>query len=200
MKKNTLTSYSSFSKLLHWLITLLVIFMLGLGYIMDDLSANYKYWWYNLHKSIGISILFLMLLRLYWRRINPQPKMPVGTAIWEHYAAKSLHLLFYFILLLMPLAGWVMSTASGNSPRFFWLFRWPLPIAASNKVTVIAGAAHATLAWVLIIMIMLHVLAACKHHFVENDNTLTRMLPVSGIKKEPISHWEQTATQKNHER
>ena len=119
MQKNTTSSYSYTSILLHWSIMLLVSALLILGFFMGNISAPGKYWWYNLHKSVGILILALMLARLYWRLINPSPQMPQQTPLLERLLAKSVHWLFYIALLAMPLSGWVMASASNHSPIFF---------------------------------------------------------------------------------
>lgn len=190
MQNNPTEHYDILGRSLHWVIVLLVSIMLLLGYLMQDMSPAYKFWWYNLHKSIGITTLGLMLVRLGWRLTSKQPAPPRKHSFWERQLAKYIHGLFYIVLILMPLSGWLMSTASGHPPKYFWLFYWPLPLQTNHSLATIAHHTHALLAWTLIILIGLHTLAVLKHHLIDRDDTLRRMLPSLRRNNNPNIRWQ----------
>lgn len=176
--KNTGEHYGNVTKTLHWTISILVIVMLILGALLDDIPKPLKFQMYTLHKSIGISILGLMAFRLVWRLINPRPVLPNNTPNWEKWFANGSHAMFYILLIAMPLTGWIMSTASGHIPDFFWLVKFPLPFIAKNKpLAKTFETIHTYIAWSIVALLCLHVMGALKHHFIDKDNVLTRMLP-----------------------
>ncbi|MGE3919928.1 MAG: cytochrome b [Gammaproteobacteria bacterium] len=178
MLKNTDTTYSSFSKFLHWTIFLLVAIMLGAGFFLDDIPHGaFRTFVITLHKSIGITILFLMLIRLIWALMNTKPKLPPQTHLWEKISEHTVHTLLYIILIAMPLSGWIMSSAAGKPPNFFWLVQLPLPVPHSSELSDFGFAIHQYLAWTIIILVSIHILAALKHHFINKDNILKRMMP-----------------------
>ena len=179
MVRNTLTSYGSIAKTFHWLIFFLVLFMLFLGYFMDDVAQEARGQVYNIHKLTGLSILVLMILRLLWTLTNPKPIIP-DPKLWERFAAHSVHYFFYFLLIAMPIAGWIMSSAAGKSPHLFhWMIA--LPISQSKPTAGLFASIHNTLAIVIIVTISLHVLAALYHYYVRKDNVLQRMMPGDSV-------------------
>src|SRR5579883_1153114 len=113
--KNTKTAYGSISKSFHWLIFLLLAFMLILGYLMDDLPKEYKALAYNTHKLTGLSILVLMIVRLVWALMNPKPAL-LNVSVWERLAEHFMHFLLYAVVIAMPIAGWIGSSAAGKVP------------------------------------------------------------------------------------
>lgn len=178
MLKNTQDSYGSVTKTLHWLIALLVVGMLifgfWLGFIPDGPQKGQLI---GLHKSIGATILLLMVVRLWWRFVNPQPLLPITVPPWEQMAARSVHFLLYLVLFAMPITGWVMSSL-GTHPVIFWgLFNITLPLAKNKVWSEYFFNAHAVIAWIIIGLLVLHVGAGLKHHFIEKNNVLKRMLP-----------------------
>ena len=176
MLRNTKTSYGSIAKIFHWAIFILVTFMLVLGYFMDEIDKPARGMVMNLHKLTGLLILLLMLCRLFWALMNPKPELPVGTKIWERMLSRAVHFTLYVLILAMPVAGWVMSSASGHAP-FIGSFKMKLPIAESDEVSHVAMNTHNFLAIVIIILVSLHVLAALFHFFIKKDNVLQRMMP-----------------------
>lgn len=172
---NTSTSYGSVSKFFHWLIAILVIGMLCIGYLMgyikDDVTFGTVI---SVHKITGLFILVLIILRLIWTLFNPKPALPSLSPL-ERFAAKSVHFLFYIILIVMPVAGWIMSVASGHVPH---LFSWAinLPIEKSKPTAELWESVHNTLAIVIIVFVSLHILAALYHRLVKKDDVLQRML------------------------
>ncbi len=177
MLKNTIDNYGSVARTLHWLIAVLVIGMLIFGFLLESIPKPIRGEMIGLHKSIGLTILLLILLRLIWRFINIQPVLPISVPPWEQIAARSVHILFYLVLLLMPLSGWIMSSLDGH-PVFFWKWwNWTLPLPVNKTLANDFFNVHVTIAWIIIALLVLHIGAALKHHFIEKNNVLRRMLP-----------------------
>lgn len=177
MIRNSSVSYGSVAKSFHWVIFILVTFMLVLGYCMDDVTDKMvRAEIVNIHKLTGLSILLLMTLRLLWALMNPKPDLPSGTKLWERHLERAVHFLLYFVLFAMPIAGWIMSVAGGHAPHLFNL-SLSLPLPQNTMVKHIAADMHDTLAIVIIILVSLHVLAALYHYFFKKDEVLSRMMP-----------------------
>lgn len=177
--KNTKYSYGSVTKFLHWLIFLLVLGMVIAGFFMGDISdKGLKSQVFTIHKLTGLTILGLMFIRLIWALMNPKPMLPDGTKRWERLAEHLGHGLLYLLLIAMPLSGWLMSTAAGYSPSFFGLFSIPMPfVAKSDMLKHLGGDMHEIIAWVIVAVVSIHIIAALRHHFVNKDDVLLRMMP-----------------------
>ena len=175
---NTNQSYGSMAKFFHWLIALLVIVLLLAGYFMDQIGdKSIKLQVFNLHKLFGLAVLALITLRLLWRLANPVPLLPPEMALWERTLEKSVKLFFYIALFIMPLSGWIFSTAAGHAPRI-GNFILAAPFVPKNKV--LADQIfniHSIFAIIIIGLLCLHIAGAFKHHFINKDNILLRMLP-----------------------
>ncbi|TGD98611.1 cytochrome b [Methylobacterium nonmethylotrophicum] len=179
--------YTIVAIVLHWLIALGILALLALGLAMTrgPLSPMDRFAFYQWHKSIGLTVLVLMALRLAWRLFNPPPPLPEAMPTAERRAAGAAHLALYGLLLAMPLVGWAMVSASPyNIPTVLYgAIPWPhLPVLPElpNKAAV-EGAlklVHSYGAWLLIALLLLHVGAALRHHLVLRDDTLWRMLPL----------------------
>lgn len=183
--KNTPSSYGWLSIALHWLMALAIIAMFGLGLWMRDLGY-YDAWYQrapHLHKSIGLLLLALLVFRIIWRGLNIQPAEPPTMPRWERVLARATHYAFYLLLLVMMIAGYLISTADGRSIEVFNWFSVPASIQNLPNQEDLAGEVHEILAWVIVVLAAFHALAALKHHFYNRDNTLKKML---GIAK-PIS-------------
>ncbi|WP_339928816.1 cytochrome b [uncultured Brevundimonas sp.] len=173
--------YSTVSLTLHWGLALLVVLQIVLitiyeGYDASDdpMAGTYI----GLHKSVGLTILVLTLARLLWRIFNPAIPLPDATPRWQKIIARSSHVLFYILLIGLPLGGWAASSAAGRAIEWFGLFTWPgLPVPLDRDLAKTFITAHGTGVKVLYVLIGLHVLGALKHHFVNRDNVLHRMLP-----------------------
>lgn len=177
---NTHDRYGSIAKLFHWLIAILIIGMLVMGTSFGFIDQNKALMsiLIPIHKSTGLTILLLMALRFLWRLINPSPQLPETTPTWQKRLAHLSHQLLYLTAFLMPLSGWLMSTAAGYTPVFWYLFKVPMPfIEKSKAVSSIASDAHTALAWILFSLIAIHIAGALKHHIVDKDNVLRRMMP-----------------------
>ena len=175
--KNTYDNWGTFAKTLHWLIALLVIGMICVGFFMGDFPKAIRGNVYQIHKSIGITILFLMLIRIWWRLTNPTPKLPTNMPRWQQISAHASHGLIYLALVAMPLVGWAMSTAAGKPVNYFFLVKINMPfVPLSKPVASFFGDAHEVIAWIIVALGVLHILGALKHHFVNKDQVLRRML------------------------
>lgn len=175
---NTSKTYGTLAKSLHWLIGLLIIGMLAVGLYMVGLPVSPdKFKLYGLHKSIGITVLALVALRLIWKWINESPLLPDALTLWEKRLAKLGHFALYILMFAMPLSGWAMSSAAGLPVSVFGLFTLPDLVAPDKTLKANLQQVHETLAWALMAMIGLHVLAALLHHFYYKDKVLLRMLP-----------------------
>ncbi len=170
--------YRAGAKWLHWLIALMVIGMLGIGLYMTGMRISpQKIQLYMTHKSIGLTVLALMLVRVAYRLKNPAPALPVDMPSWQKAASHVSHALLYLLLLAMPISGWLMNGASGFPMKYFGLVRVPDFVARNQESLALFKTIHFYIAWTLIALIAVHVLAALKHHFIDRDSVLRRMLP-----------------------
>jgi cytochrome b561 len=179
---NTAGSWGWPAKALHWLVAALVVGMLLLGFAMvwlvADLGAKFRL--HQLHKSCGVLVFALVLLRLGWRGLNRTvPSLPDGLRPWERSAARLTHRGFYALLLLLPVTGWITASASplGIPTVVFGWFELPNPVGPDGALEGVVSWVHAALALALVVLLALHVGAALKHHFVLRDDVLRRMLP-----------------------
>lgn len=175
MWRNTVNGYGWVSIALHWLVAAVVIGMFGLGLWMTDLE--YYHAWYkrgpDLHKSIGILVFVVVAARLVWRYTNPHPAMHGKP--WERRTAAATHVLLYVLMIALMISGYLISTADGRGIGVFGLLEVPATLTGKHQED-IAGLVHEILAWSLIALAALHALAALKHHIVDRDNTLKRMV------------------------
>jgi len=185
--RNTPDTYGSVHKALHWLIALAVIGLATVGLIMDDMpNSPDKIKIYALHKSFGLTVLALVLLRLVWRWTNPRPVLPATMKPWEHKLAGFVHFGLYAMLLAMPLSGWLFNSAANFPLKWFGLFSVP-PLAGPDRdLKEIAKALHYWGFWLLAGLFTLHVVGALKHHFVDRDDVLKRMLPGKRAASTPL--------------
>lgn len=170
--------YSTVSLVLHWLIAALILGQILLVNAADAEGPN-RGLWMMLHKSGGMSILVLTLIRIGWRIANPALAMPAGMAGWEKILARTTHVLFYVVLLALPLTGWLAGSAMGRAFQWYGLFDFPLlPVGGGRDTAGALMAVHRALPKLLYVLLGLHVLGALKHQFVNRDNVLHRMIPV----------------------
>ena len=180
----------------HWLIAALILANLVLGWRMTGAQGLSKFTLFQAHKSIGITVLALSVLRLGWRFLNPPPAFPADMARLERGAAHAVHWAFYAAMIVMPLTGWVIVSASPlNIPTLLYgTVPLPhigpvhdLPLASRQAVENGVGTTHALLAYLFAGLIALHVLAALKHQFIQKDHGIARMLPGRRARPEPAS-------------
>ncbi len=180
------TRYTSVAIALHWVIALGIVAMLAMGLAMTHvkLTPFTQFKLYQLHKSIGITILLAAALRLLWRVTHRPPALPDGMPGWEKGAAEGTHLLFYILMIGMPLVGWALvSAAPLNIPTVLYgVIPWPhIPIFAQWHIKAQAAPVlariHAYGGYTLIGFLLLHAGAALRHHLVLRDDVLRRMIP-----------------------
>ncbi len=182
------SDYSGFAKLLHWLIALVIAGMVGLGVYMTDVQGDlqYKLWLYQLHKSFGVTLFALVLIRLIWRQVSPPPAMPADMPAWERRAAGAAHFGLYALMFAIPLSGWARVSASPLSvpTEVFGLFTLPhipwladLPSETKQAWEPVFQTTHWALAWLLVAVVAIHAAAALRHAFILKDNVMQRMLP-----------------------
>lgn len=184
--------------MLHWIMALLILAMIALGFWMsaaidDPKRQQLAFETFQLHKSVGLSLLILSFVRLGWRLSHSPPRSPVGIKPWERASAKLVHGLFYGLMIALPLSGWIY-VSTGWSLRingpfeiptlWFGFFEWPkLPVVASlsdawrASIAGQAMSAHVAMVWLTLMLFALHVGAALKHHFILRDATLAAMIP-----------------------
>ncbi|MBC7602484.1 MAG: cytochrome b [Ramlibacter sp.] len=161
----------------HWIIAALVLVNLAIGLLHESLLDGVK-GAMPLHLSIGITVLVLTLGRIAWRLAHRPPPLPTGMTAWERIAAGLTHIAFYALLLVLPLTGWMLVSGKATSKPFGWFGLFdvsPLPI--SKAASGVAHEAHGLLGYAMAALVVLHVAAAVRHHFVLRDGVLARMLP-----------------------
>ena len=174
---NSPSTYGSITKWLHWILAVCVIVMLILGALMGYAHGTFRSELYQIHKSLGLTVLFLFIARILWHRISPTPRLPSSLASWEKTLAKTVQVSLYVSLILMPLSGWAMSVASYRPPSFWGWFTLSLPIKPNPYFAEVLQQAHSIIAWVIIALLALHIAGAIKHQWVQHDDVLKRMLP-----------------------
>ncbi len=182
--RNTPRGYGLVAIILHWLVALVVIGLFSLGIWMTELG--YYDDWYKrgpeIHKSIGIVLFIIMLGRVVWSVVNVQPEDEPGTSTMQRRAAHGMHRLLYVLLFAVMISGYLISTAVGRPIQVFDLFAVPATIFGIDNMEDVAGEVHWYLALTLISFAGLHTLAALKHHFIDRDRTLIKMLGIRSRK------------------
>lgn len=175
--RNDSEHWGAISLALHWLTVVLVIGLALVGLVMTELpNSPLKISIYAWHKSFGLTVLGLTLLRLAWRFTGGAPA-PAPMPVWQRWAAAGTHGLLYVLLLAIPLTGWLYNSAAGFPLKWFGLFSLPRLSAYDPALKQFAGEAHETLFYLLALLVLLHAAAALKHHYLDRDDTLRRMFP-----------------------
>lgn len=183
---NPAERYSVVAIVLHWVIALAMIGMIFGGWYMTDLpdGAPGQYFLYQLHKSIGITVLLLTVARIIWRVMNPPPALPDDMNALEKTASHLVHLGFYGLMILLPLTGWLYSSVSVKldvPTVLYGLISWPdVPFVDALKTEGASGTVnfiHGRLAWLLLALLALHVAGAIKHEIGSETGVLKRMIP-----------------------
>jgi cytochrome b561 len=176
--RNTQLSYGLVAITIHWTMALVIVGLFGLGLWMVELT--YYDPWYrqapNIHKGVGVLLSIALIFRLAWRLLNPPPPPVAELTAFERTASAVVHAVLYLLLLAVVLSGYLISTADGRGIDVFGLFRVPATVTGLPEQADLAGRIHLILAVTLIALAGVHALAALKHHFVDRDRTLRRML------------------------
>lgn len=175
---NSQATYGLVAVFLHWLVALTVAGMFGLGYWMVGLT--YYDAWYkqgpDIHRSVGVLVFIAMLLRVVWRLMNPRPEPVPGHRRWEVVAAHLVHGLLYVLLFVAMVSGYLISTADGSSVSVFGWFDVPSITGRIKGMEDTAGVVHYWVTLSVVVLAGIHALGALKHHVIDRDNTLRRML------------------------
>src|SRR3990167_2496566 len=172
---NTEDRYGVVTIFLHWIMAVLIIGLLILGIYMVTLPISHtKLKLYGWHKEYGLLALGLVALRLIWRLSNVTPRLSLP--LLEKFAARTVHWAFYVFMFAMPLTGWLITSAAGLPASFFGLFVLPNLISPNEESRILLEEIHKWLGYGLIATIVLHTSAALKHHFINKDDILRRML------------------------
>lgn len=171
--------YSTVSLAFHWGLALLVLIQVLLITAHEAIEGPMSHELVQAHKALGLAVLVLTLARIGWRLANPAIALPDRMPAWERIAARATHVLFYVLLIGIPLMGWAASSAGGRDIAWFGLFNWPLlPVERSRDLAGTFMDLHKAGVKTLYVLMALHVLAALKHQFVDRDNVLHRMIPL----------------------
>lgn len=172
------TRYTSTAIALHWLMALLLIGLFGLGLYMSDLPLSpQKLKLYSWHKWAGVSAFLLVLLRLAWRIGHRPPALPAAMPGWQKTAAEGLHHLLYLLMIVIPLSGWLMSSAKGFQTVYFGIIPLPDLLQKNKELGELLEWVHSSLNFTLAGLVVAHIAAALKHHLFDRDEVLARMLP-----------------------
>lgn len=175
--RSTATDWGLVAKSFHWVMAIGMISMFAFGLYMVELPlSKAKQELYSLHKSVGITLLGLAVLRLVWRLFERRPALPEMTW-WQKLAASGVHYALYVLIFALPLSGWAYNSASNFPLSWFGLVNLPRLVAADKQIKELAGQAHEALGWLLVVVLLAHIGAALFHHFVKGDHVLRAMLP-----------------------
>jgi len=179
--ETTAATWGGIAIAFHWLLAVLIVGQFVIGTIAEDMPVSPRkldlFVW---HKSIGVTVFLLVILRIAWRLLHGRPAPPAADAGWERRAAQLGHGLLYLLMVVVPATGWWASDTSRIPFRAFW--RVPVPdfFEANRDMSELAGEVHEFLTTLFMVVVAMHVLAAFRHHFVLRNDTLIRMLPGSG--------------------
>ena len=174
--RNTENSWGSITRALHWLMALLLVLQAGLGFVADELSRSpLKVDVMTAHKSLGISLLLLVLIRLAWRWFSPTPGLPAKTGKLTAIAAHASHGLIYILLIAVPVSGWLVASTSIIPWKLWWVIPWPRLASPDQELNALASDLHEGAFVALCVLVAVHIAAALKHHFVDRDDVLRRM-------------------------
>jgi len=184
--KNSSNGYGVVAQALHWLIAVLIVVQWVLAELADDAghdkavhpaAALQELTLLARHKSVGLTIFALAVVRLLWRFVSAPPPMPSAMPRWQVFAAKATHFAFYALLLLMPISGLVMSAAANFPVSYFGWFTIPNLVAPDEALADVMKERHELLFDILFGLAVVHIVAALKHQFIDRDDVLRRMLP-----------------------
>lgn len=179
--KNTSQYYTRTAQVLHWLMAIIFILAWGIGFysgnfLSYDVDGSFKGQVITLHKNIATVILFLVVVRIFWRYTHPTPELPDSMSPAMKTTAHLGHLALYFMLLAMPITGCLYSWSAGHPAPVLYLFEIPRLVQENPDLVAIVKPLHIYLSWGVGLLIIGHTAAALKHHFIDKDNVLNSML------------------------
>ncbi len=168
--------YTTTAIALHWLVALLILSAFPLGLTMVDLPLSpTRLQLYSYHKWVGVSVFLLVAARLAWRLAHTPPPLPADMPTWQHRASGIAHGALYGLMVAIPLSGWLMSSAKGFQTVWFGVIPLPDLLARNRELGELLAAVHQALNYTLAVLVVLHVVASLKHHFIERRPFLQRM-------------------------
>ncbi|UCV29873.1 cytochrome b [Ferribacterium limneticum] len=171
-------TYTKTAKALHWLMAILLFGLLALGFYMHDLPLSPdKLKLYSWHKWAGVTAFLLLAFRLLWRLTHRPPALPDSMPKTMQFAAHAGHLMLYGLMIAIPLSGWLMSSAKGFQTVYFGLLPIPDLLDKNKELGDLLALVHQSLNLLFVAVLAGHIGAALKHHFIDKDDILTRMLP-----------------------
>ena len=174
----TVQRYTGIAMSLHWLIALMILLSLGVGLYMVELKLSpTKLQLYSWHKWAGVTIFALVVIRCVWRLTHTPPPLPADLPRWQQLVAETTHYVLYALMIAIPLTGWLMSSAKGFQTVYFGVLPIPDLITKNKELGETLNLVHRYLNYTLIAIIAAHIGAAIKHHFIDKDDVLRRMLP-----------------------
>ena len=181
MITNSVDRYGLVSRFLHWVMALLIFAMIGLGAYMTDLAKEdpLRAQLYSMHKAVGVTLLGLAIIRILWILVSRPPVMPAALQRWEVVLAKSTVGLLYLLMLVTPIAGYLMTNTGGNPISYFGLFELPALMGENHDLHELLEEVHEVLAFTILALAILHIAGALKHRFIDKDpgaDVLKRML------------------------
>lgn len=181
---DTATHYSRTAISLHWLVAAAIAATFSLGVYMHELPFSpEKLRLYSWHKWAGVTIFLLVVLRLLWRMRHPVPAPVAGMPRWQQRVAGAMHALLYLLMVMVPLSGWLMSSAKGVQTVWFGVLPLPDLLGKDKELGELLETVHKSLNFSMAGLVLAHTGAALKHHLVDRDEVLARMLPFFGKPK-----------------
>ena len=176
--KPAMQRYTGVAIALHWLIAVAILGTFLLAQYMTNLQLSpAKLKLYSYHKWIGVTIFLLVLMRIAWRLAHRPPLPPASMPAWQHSAASIAHFFLYALTLAIPVSGWLMSSASGFQVVYLGVIPIPDLMAKSKDAAQELKQLHEALNWLMVVVVAMHVAAALKHHLIDRDDVMRRMLP-----------------------
>jgi cytochrome b561 len=174
----TRARYTATAIALHWMMAVLILCIATVGLIMSDLPLSpTKLQIYSWHKWAGVTVFLLVFVRLAWRAGHRPPPLPAAMPRWQQLAAHAGHALLYVLMIAIPLSGWLMSSAKGFQTVYFGVLPIPDLLAKNKELGDVLKEVHEALNILMLVVVAGHVGAALKHHFIDRDDILTRMVP-----------------------
>lgn len=171
-------AYTRTAITLHWLMAVLIFIAFPLGVVMHEMALSPdKLRMMSYHKWLGVTVFLLLLLRLLWRATHKPAPLEPGMPAWQRIAAGAVHVLLYVLLFAIPLSGWLMSSAKGFQTVYFGVLPLPDLLGKDKQLGDMLAEVHEALNFTMLALLAAHVAAALKHHVIDHDGTLARMLP-----------------------
>jgi cytochrome b561 len=170
--------YTNTAIALHWLIALIIFAAFPLGVYMHDLPLSpTKLHLYSYHKWMGITVLLLAILRIVWRTRNVPPALPEHMPRWQKIASHATHHLLYVLIIIVPMTGWLMSSAKGFQTVWFGVLPLPDLLGKDKALGELLTSVHQALNFTMLALVAMHIAAVIKHRYIDGDQILARMLP-----------------------